>query len=59
MYRYGSKHFPIMPWNGGSLGFAVICEALSSSAFPVSLSNGFCDCPPASELSKGFVDCDI
>lgn len=55
MYRYGSKHFPIMPWNGESLGFAVIC----SSAFPVSLSNGFCDCPPASELSKGFVDCDI
>jgi hypothetical protein len=58
MYKYGSKHFPMIPWKGESLGFAAICEGQCSSAFSISPSNGFVDCPSDSELSNGFVDCD-
>jgi hypothetical protein len=57
MYKYGSKHFPIMPWKGESLGFAALCEMLSSSVFSTTLSYELGDCPSDSELSNGFVDC--
>jgi hypothetical protein len=57
MYKYGSQHFPIIPWKGESLDFAAICEGLSSSVFSTSPSNGLGDCPSDSELSNGFVDC--
>jgi hypothetical protein len=57
MYKYGSKHFPIIPWKGESLGFAAISKAPSSSFFSTSLSNELGDCPSDSELSNGFVGC--
>jgi hypothetical protein len=57
MYKYGSKHFPIIPWKGESLDFAGICEGLSSSVFSIFASNGLGDCPSDSELSNALVDC--